>query len=65
MCALWQMCDVVSACLQSAGKDRRAYSPLAHADSVSAGSESDGDNNNRPTSKTTHSRWVLNKNVEL
>lgn len=49
----------VSACLQSAGKDRRAYSPLAHADSISAGSESDGDNNNRPSNKTAHSRWVL------
>lgn len=40
-----------SACLQTAGADRREYSPLAHADSLSAGSESDGDNNNGPTSR--------------
>ncbi|XP_044739826.1 T-box transcription factor TBX1-like [Chrysoperla carnea] len=41
----------MEACLQTAGADRREYSPLAHADSLSAGSESDGDNNNGPTSR--------------
>lgn len=42
------------ACLQSAGKDRRHYSPLGHTDSLS--SESDGDNNNSPSKVPTHSR---------
>lgn len=35
---------IFAACLQTAGTDRRDYSPLAHADSISAGSESDGEN---------------------
>ncbi|KAI4455280.1 t-box protein-related [Holotrichia oblita] len=43
----------VSACLQSAGKDRRAYSPLEHVDSVSLETDSERDNNN--IRKNTHS----------
>ncbi|GLV36825.1 optomotor-blind-related-gene-1 [Carabus blaptoides fortunei] len=44
----------MEACLQSAGKDRRHYSPLGHTDSLS--SESDGDNNNSPSKLPTHTR---------
>ncbi|KAK9721314.1 T-box [Popillia japonica] len=43
----------IEACLQSAGKDRRAYSPLEHVDSVSLETDSERDNNN--IRKNTHS----------
>ncbi|KAB0791451.1 hypothetical protein PPYR_03251 [Photinus pyralis] len=37
----------IEACLQSASKARKAYSPLSHADSLSLDSETDAENNNR------------------
>ncbi|GJQ80631.1 hypothetical protein Trydic_g9217 [Trypoxylus dichotomus] len=43
----------IEACLQSAGKDRRAYSPLEHVDSVSLETDTERDNNN--IRKNTHS----------
>ncbi|KAK5638193.1 hypothetical protein RI129_012488 [Pyrocoelia pectoralis] len=38
----------IEACLQTASKARKAYSPLSHADSLSLDSEIDAENNNRP-----------------
>jgi T-box protein 1 len=43
----------IEACLQSAGKDRKAYSPLDQADSIPVETETERDNNNRTT---THNK---------
>lgn len=50
----------VSACLQSAGKDRKAYSPLDQADALSIEeNETRSENNNRnSTQNKNHNRQV-------
>lgn len=53
-----------TACLQSAGKDRKAYSPLDQADALSLeDNDSRSENNNRSsTHNKNHNRLVVEKN---
>lgn len=47
---------VIAACLQSAGKDRKAYSPLDQADSITVDTEERDNNNRSNTHNKNHSK---------
>lgn len=46
------------ACIQSASKARKAYSPLTHADSIALQPESEVENRTNFSGKSCHSRLV-------